>query len=80
MKTRLRAWREAQGISREELAERIGCSASMLGFLENGARCSPALAERVRALFGEDLEDLQKPAKISNLPRGAKKGNAHAQR
>lgn len=76
MKTRLRVWREAQRLSREELAERIGCSASMLGFLENGASCSPALAERVRALFGEPLDELQRPARITNLPdvkKGAKR-------
>jgi transcriptional regulator with XRE-family HTH domain len=70
IKTRLRAAREAQGLSQPDFARLVGISESLLRQLESG-RTTPT--ERVAALLhtalNEKAETLLKPVKVGRLPR-----------
>ena len=58
---KLRAWREAAGLSREEACVRIGCSCSWLTALELGvARRMPSLAmlTRLAEVYGHEPGEL----------------------
>lgn len=54
----LKAYREAQGLSQQEIADRIGVSRQMVGFLENGEREFTAdMAVKIEKELGIPRED-----------------------
>jgi transcriptional regulator with XRE-family HTH domain len=55
MSNALRAYRDRNGLSQEDVAERLGISRSMVGLLENGAReFTAAMAIRIETRLGID--------------------------
>ena len=68
-KTRLRAWRESQGLTLENAAKRIGRSRSLYAQIESG-RLQPteAFADQLEELFGEAAEELLMPVDLAKVP------------
>src|SRR5712691_7455770 len=60
--TRLRAWREAHGLSLQEVADLIGVSTSLLSRAERGERrLSPRLKVACARRLGVGIKDLFRP-------------------
>lgn len=56
--SRLADLRKAAGLSQQDVAERAGCSISTARLVEWGVRCSPAMAQRIAAVFDVEPAEL----------------------
>jgi hypothetical protein len=64
----IRAWREAEGLTREALADRAEVSASVLGEIEDGHdRADLVALDRILAGLGRKLVDLHDAAAVERL-------------
>jgi len=69
MRTRLWAWRETAALTQEAAARKLGMSSALLRLLESGrGRPSSRIAGRLQRYFGEETEQLLKPATIVDVP------------
>jgi transcriptional regulator with XRE-family HTH domain len=70
VRTRLRAWREASGLSLSQAAERLQMSPATLGPVELGRLApSQAIAARLEAKFGEPVTALLRATPRGVMPR-----------
>ena len=70
----LRAWRERNGLTQEELARKVGTSTSYIGYLEAGRRM-PTLGTFLtlaKALHVEPIEMLGETCRLMTILQGQK--------
>jgi transcriptional regulator with XRE-family HTH domain len=67
--TRLRAWRTQSGKTQEEAARLLDISRSAYALIETGRlRPTRRVADRLRAVFGEESDALLRPILARSLP------------
>lgn len=59
IQNKLRLLRKGQGVTQEELAERIGCSRQALSNFEQGKTWSPEWEERYNIALGFERKDIE---------------------
>jgi transcriptional regulator with XRE-family HTH domain len=69
---RLREWREAQGETQKELAERSGVAEHTISRVENGAGLTPPTARKLAGALGISVVDLLEspPSPLAGAPSG----------